>query len=125
MLINLILNAIEAMPAGGDVGIETLRDGRWVMLRVSDTGTGMSEEVRAQVFMPFFTTKSAGSTGLGLSSAKDLITGHGARSRWRATGRGSTFTIALPSAEAARSRRCRRGADAAFGPPGAGGGRPA
>jgi CheY-like chemotaxis protein len=101
VLINLILNAIEAMSAGGDLGIETLRDGPWVILRVSDTGAGMSEEIRAQVFMPFFTTKSAGSTGLGLSSAKDLIVGHGGTiSVTSEPGRGSTFTVALPSADA-------------------------
>ncbi len=101
VLINLILNAIEAMSAGGELGIETLRDGRWVVLRVSDTGAGMSEEIRAQVFMPFFTTKSAGSTGLGLSSAKDLIVGHGGTiSVTSEPGRGSTFTVTLPSAEA-------------------------
>ena len=101
VLVNLILNAIEAMPEGGDLGIETLREDRWVKLQVSDTGMGMSEAVRAQVFMPFFTTKSAGSTGLGLSSAKDLITGHGGTiSVASEPGRGCTFTIALPSAEA-------------------------
>lgn len=100
VLVNLILNAIEAMPQGGDLSIETLREGRWVILRVSDTGTGMSEETRAQVFMPFFTTKSAGSTGLGLSSAKDLVTGHGGTIAVASElGRGSTFTITLPSAE--------------------------
>ena len=101
VLMNLILNAVEAMPAGGELGVETLRDGRWVILRVSDTGSGMSEETRAQVFKPFFTTKSAGSTGLGLSSAKDLITGHeGTISVVSEPGRGSTFTVSLPSAEA-------------------------
>ena len=94
VLVNLILNAIEAMPEGGDVGIETRRDGPWVKLQVSDTGIGMTEEVRAQVFRPFFTTKSAGSTGLGLSSAKDLITGHGG-------------TISVASTPG-RGRRCRR-----------------
>jgi two-component system cell cycle sensor histidine kinase/response regulator CckA len=104
VLMNLILNAIEAMPEGGEVVIETLRDDGGVKLKVSDTGIGMSEEVRAQVFLPFFTTKSAGSTGLGLSSAKDLITGHGGTiSVQSEAGRGSTFTIALPSAETRRA----------------------
>ena len=70
VLMNLILNAIEAMPAGGDLGFETLRDGPWVVLRVSDTGSGMTEEIRAQVFVP-------------------LSPDTGARSRWRASRNGA------------------------------------
>jgi len=73
---NLILNAVEAMPAGGELGVETLRDGRWVILRVSDTGSGMSEETRAQVFKPFFTRRPGGS-GLGLAIAQKIVTEHG------------------------------------------------
>lgn len=100
VLVNLLLNALDAMPAGGDVMLETGRAGAQVVLRVSDTGTGMSPEVLAQAFMPFFTTKAAGSTGLGLSSAKDLITKHGGTiSVESRVGRGTTFTIALPASE--------------------------
>jgi CheY-like chemotaxis protein len=113
VLVNLILNAIEAMPEGGDLVIETSREGAWVALQVSDTGIGMTEETRAQVFTPFFTTKSAGSTGLGLSSAKDLVATHGGTiSVASELGRGSTFTILLP-----RAAKGPRPADPAAPPP--------
>jgi CheY-like chemotaxis protein/anti-sigma regulatory factor (Ser/Thr protein kinase) len=102
VLVNLILNAVEAMPAGGEVDVETRKEGPWVTLRIADTGVGMSEEVLAHVFTPFFTTKGAESTGLGLSSAKDLIVRHrGTISVESRIGRGTTFTIVLPSAEMA------------------------
>ncbi|HEU5192253.1 MAG TPA: ATP-binding protein [Methylomirabilota bacterium] len=105
VLVNLILNAIEAMPRGGDVTIETVREGSRAALRVTDTGVGMSEEVLTRVFTPFFTTKPAGNTGLGLSSAKDLVTSHGGTiSVVSELGRGTTFTIVLPCAESRQAR---------------------
>ena len=105
VLVNLILNAIEAMPRGGDVTIETVREGSRAALRVADTGVGMSEEVLARVFTPFFTTKPAGNTGLGLSSAKDLVTSHGGTiSVVSELGRGTTFTIVLPCAKSRQAR---------------------
>jgi two-component system, cell cycle sensor histidine kinase and response regulator CckA len=105
VLVNLILNAIEAMPEGGEVSVETAREGSQAVLRVTDTGVGIPEEVRSRVFTPFFTTKPAGNTGLGLSSAKDLVTSHGGTIAVASElGRGTTFTIVLPCAESRQPR---------------------
>ncbi|HUG35592.1 MAG TPA: ATP-binding protein [Candidatus Limnocylindrales bacterium] len=100
VLVNLILNAMEAMPTGGEITVGTRHDGSSVVLEVVDTGVGMTDEVLANVFTPFFTTKGAGSTGLGLSSARDLITRHGGTIAVRSRlGHGTSFTITLPGAD--------------------------
>jgi len=100
VVVNLLLNAIEAMPAGGDISVETRRDGPWVIVRVADTGVGMTGEVLSRAFIPFFTTKGAANTGLGLSSAKELVTRHGGTIAAESEpGRGTVFAIALPSVE--------------------------
>ncbi len=104
VIVNLIANACNALPAGGTITINASdadRDGvSGICLRFSDTGTGIAEETLARIFDPFFTTRGArGGTGLGLSICRTLIDRQGdsieAESR---LGEGATFTIWLPEA---------------------------
>lgn len=99
VFINLIKNAMEAMPQGGGIHVETRVDGRRVIAEVRDTGTGMPKEVVEKIFDPYYTTKKTG-TGLGLSLVHRIITDH--RGEIKVTsksGKGTTFTIALPMKE--------------------------
>jgi CheY-like chemotaxis protein len=96
MLINLLLNAIDAMPTGGTITFRTRLDGKRVILEIADTGTGMTEEVRRRCLEPFFTTKPTGS-GLGLSMAYGLVQrSRGSLSIASARGEGARITISLP-----------------------------
>ena len=112
VVMNLVLNARDAMPGGGELSIETraveldeaaaraegLPSGRYALLRVADTGVGMSPEVAARVFEPFFTTKEQGKgTGLGLATAYGVVTqAGGALSVRSKRGAGSAFSVYLP-----------------------------
>lgn len=99
-LLNLVLNALDAMPEGGTLRMgTTLRDGR-VRLNVADTGPGIPAAARSEIFRPFFTTKSSG-TGLGLPLAKRAIEDHGGSLILspEEAGRGTEFVIELPLAE--------------------------
>jgi PAS domain S-box-containing protein len=95
---NLILNAIDAMPQGGTLGLSTRRQGeRLVVFTVSDTGTGMTDEVRKRIFDPFFTTKGEEGTGLGLPVSYSIVKRHGGDVRVESRlGVGTTFTVVLP-----------------------------
>jgi signal transduction histidine kinase/DNA-binding response OmpR family regulator len=103
VLVNLLFNAADAMPNGGEIEM-TLRPGRkrgTADLIVRDTGEGMPESVRARIFEAFFTTKGAKGSGLGLAVAYSIITRHGGEINVESTaGQGTTFTITLPYAPA-------------------------
>jgi len=95
-LLNILKNAIEAMPKGGTLSIETRPFRSRVRLEVSDTGPGISEEDQEEVFSPFYSTK-AGGTGLGLSYARGVVAdANGRLSVKSAEGRGTAFRIDLP-----------------------------
>jgi PAS domain S-box-containing protein len=105
VFVNLVVNAIDAMPAGGRLDVSCRRRGERLRLLFADTGTGMAEEVRARIFEPFFTTKGVHGTGLGLFVSYGIVERHGGNiSAVSAPGSGTTFTIDLPHAEPAPRR---------------------
>ena len=117
VLLNLVVNARDAMPSGGKLRIETesvaldegtsvaceLSSDHYTIIKVTDTGCGMDRHVKERIFDPFFTTKAVGEgTGLGLSTAYGIVKQHGGNiTVTSAPGKGSTFTIYLPRADQA------------------------
>lgn len=103
VFINILSNAVEAMPNGGVISIMTMRSQAGVLIRIADTGTGISKENMSRVFDPFFTTKEPGAgTGLGLSICYGIIRSHhGAIDVASVENRGTTVTITVPEMEAA------------------------
>jgi signal transduction histidine kinase len=95
-LLNLMLNAEQAMPEGGELTIQATPEPGAVCLSLIDTGKGMGPDVLSKVFRPFFSTKPRG-TGLGLPTTRKIIVAHGGTlSVQSEVGRGTKFTICLP-----------------------------
>jgi PAS domain S-box-containing protein len=99
VFVNLIVNAVDAMPFGGQLLIHSQKRDERVRLSFSDSGTGMTEEVRKRIFEPFYTTKGAQGTGLGLAVSYGIIERHeGHINVVSKPGAGTTFEIDLPQA---------------------------
>ncbi len=96
-LINLLFNAVDAMPEGGTVSVTTGTENHSVVIQVRDTGRGMTEEVRQRCFEPFFTTKGERGTGLGLAIVYGIVQRHGGSIDVQSEpGKGTVFVIRLP-----------------------------
>ena len=97
VLVNIIFNAMDALPQGGRITVKTAQEDSWVVVSISDTGIGMTEEVKKRIFDPFFTTKGSRGSGLGLSASHGIISKHGGSIEVDSTpGKGSTFYIRIP-----------------------------
>ncbi len=95
-VLNLLINAKQAMPDGGQLTIVTNTEGEWVLLHLIDTGCGMDDQTAARMFETFYSTKPGGS-GLGLPTTSKIIEAHGGAIRVETeSGRGTHFTISLP-----------------------------
>jgi GAF domain-containing protein/CheY-like chemotaxis protein len=97
---NLVLNAVDAMPKGGQLTLRTSVPDGQVMIEVIDTGTGIPEPIRQKIFDPFFTTKGPKGTGLGLSMAYGILARHSGRITVESEeGRGTTFRLSFPPSD--------------------------
>ena len=95
-ILNLVKNAMEAMPNGGKMEIKTSRDADRIYLGVRDSGQGIPEEIASKIFEPYFTTRSKGS-GLGLTIVYKVVREHGGDVEVNSTpGRGTAFQVTLP-----------------------------
>jgi CheY-like chemotaxis protein len=106
-VVNLLFNAMDAMPEGGSITMESSQEDSSVVLSISDTGMGIPEEIKGKLFDPFFSTKASKGSGLGLSVTMGIITKHGGSIDVESTqGEGTTFHIRLPMANCVKNGSC-------------------
>ncbi len=104
LLVDLIFNAIDAIPKRGTITIRTAVQGRWLVMTVADDGIGMSEEVKARCLEPFFSTKEDQGTGLGLGAVYGIARRHGGEIDIQSeAGRGTTVAVSLPLEKSVRT----------------------
>jgi two-component system, NtrC family, sensor kinase len=98
VFVNILDNAVDAMPAGGEIMLRSFAEGPWVMAEVSDTGSGIQPGILSQIFEPFFTTKEVGEgTGLGLAICHGIIDQHNGRIEIKSeVGQGTTIIVKIP-----------------------------
>ena len=99
VFVNIINNALDAMPDGGCISFSTWSKDDNVFVSITDTGVGMSDDILKNIFDPFFTTKIASGTGLGMSTSYGIMSRHGGKINVESqVGKGSTFTLQFPIA---------------------------
>ena len=101
MFVNLVNNAIDALPHGGEIHVRTFINNGHVVGIVRDNGVGIPKDIQGKIFDPFFTTKGVQSTGLGMSASYGIVARHrGTITVESVEGKGSTFTVKIPQHEA-------------------------
>lgn len=109
VLVNMVFNAVDAMPEGGTLTLSSRTAGEQVVIKVADTGVGMYPEVRSRIFDPFFTTKGTAGLGLGLAVSFGIIRRHGGNIEVESQyGKGTEFRISLPVAKIAETPIVKR-----------------
>jgi signal transduction histidine kinase len=96
VLVNLLVNALEAMPNGGTIRIAAIAEGSSILIRIRDTGPGITPEIRGRLFQPFATAGKADGIGLGLAFSQQVVTDHGGKIWVESTKRGACFAFRLP-----------------------------
>jgi signal transduction histidine kinase len=96
VLVNLLVNALEAMPNGGSIYLSAVADSRSVMVRIRDTGPGIAPEIQNRLFQPFASAGKANGMGLGLALSRQTVIDHGGEMWEESSNRGACFAFSLP-----------------------------
>jgi len=105
VLVNLMVNALEAMPDGGTLHISAVSEPNAVLIKVRDTGPGIAPEIESRLFQPFATAGKVGGIGLGLATSRQAILDHGGEMWAESSERGACFAFRLPATSANAHRR--------------------